>query len=663
MSANQPAQADPPPGPGASGPTGTSGVAPLGLDTPTTTIDGYEVKPDSLPEGEGEKTIAWREEKLEKLEELEPTIPSSSDGKSDGKLDATGASHTGLSGHGGKSSDGDEKNPGHSGFVAFGKKMGELFGVFTPKGRPPGLKWRSASWFITAVVAVGVTMDVLAYAIIVPVLPYRLQALGHTGIAGKMTWLLFAYSAGIFICTFPVAFFFHRYPFRRGPLIVAVLVMEGSFVMFMLANPYWCMIVSRFLQGACSCVVWSVGLALICENIPEADMGKHLGMAVSGMSIGATIAPPIGGALYKHLGWHAPFIFCIIVCGVDLAARILVVERKDLPKWGVKLDAEGNVIDWGRGEETAETKTTFSGDTKVAHPPPSEPIGAEPHVKPTDPEDIDVIARGGALETAIAREHVEENAMLPEKPVELGPIQVLITLAKIPRGTVAFLLVFIFGFIIGAYDATLTLRVEQVWNKDSDFVGLIYLAAAAPAFFCGPISGYLADRIGPEVVLIPCLILVLPWMPLMILKTSLPGFMVFFAVLNCVATVLNVIASIEMAIASKYRPGISEIHEFAALNLAFAVSSAIGAIVGGQIYDAASNGWAIVCWICFAVFAVAAVPPFIWTGSRPFLYRMLRRPAPLHCFPPSERDAIAEKRRLKAMGKEPEADAVVVEEA
>lgn len=502
-----------------------------------------------------------------------------------------------------------------------------------------------------------------AQAIIVPVLPYRLQALGHTGIAGKMTWLLFAYSAGIFICTFPVAFFFHRYPFRRGPLIVAVLVMEGSFVMFMLANPYWCMIVSRFLQGACSCVVWSVGLALICENIPEADMGKHLGMAVSGMSIGATIAPPIGGALYKHLGWHAPFIFCIIVCGVDLAARILVVERKDLPKWGVKLDAEGNVIDWGRGEETAETKTTFSGDTKVAHPPPSEPIGAEPHVKPTDPEDIDVIARGGALETAIAREHVEENAMLPEKPVELGPIQVLITLAKIPRGTVAFLLVFIFGFIIGAYDATLTLRVEQVWNKDSDFVGLIYLAAAAPAFFCGPISGYLADRIGPEVVLIPCLILVLPWMPLMILKTSLPGFMVFFAVLNCVATVLNVIASIEMAIASKYRPGISEIHEFAALNLAFAVSSAIGAIVGGQIYDAASNGWAIVCWICFAVFAVAAVPPFIWTGSRPFLYRMLRRPAPLHCFPPSERDAIAEKRRLKAMGKEPEADAVVVEEA
>lgn len=504
-----------------------------------------------------------------------------------------------------------------------------------------------------------------AQAIIVPVLPFRLQELGHTGIAGKMTWLLFAYSAGIFICTFPVAFFFHRYPFRRGPLIAAVLLMEGSFVMFMLANPYWCMIISRFLQGACSCVVWSVGLALICENIPEADMGKHLGMAVSGMSIGATIAPPIGGALYKHLGWHAPFIFCIIVCGVDLAARILVVERKDLPRWGVTLDAEGNVTSWGRGDEDAKTiKTTCSGDTKVASVAAVgtvAPVGSEPHVKPTDPEDIDVIARGGALETAIAAEHAQENALLPAQPVELGPVQVLITLAKIPRGTVAFLLVFIFGFIIGAYDATLTLRVESVWNKDSDFVGLIYLAAAAPAFFCGPISGYLADRIGPEVVLIPCLILVLPWMPLMILRDSLAGFMVFFAVLNCVATVLNVIASIEMAIASKYRPGISEIHEFAALNLAFAVSSAIGAVVGGQIYDAAANGWDIVCWICFAVFAVSAVPPFIWTGSRPFLYRLLRRPAPLHCFPPAERDAIAEKRRLKALGNEPSATDVVAD--
>lgn len=484
-------------------------------------------------------------------------------------------------------------------------------------------------------------------------LPFRLQELGHTGIAGKMTWLLFAYSAGIFICTFPVAFFFHRYPFRRGPLIAAVLLMEGSFVMFMLANPYWCMIISRFLQGACSCVVWSVGLALICENIPEADMGKHLGLAVSGMSVGATIAPPIGGALYKHLGWHAPFVFCIIVCGVDLAARILVVERKDLVRWGVTLDADGNVADWGDGDSDA--KTTFSGDTKVA-PSAASALRAtelrEPHEKPTDPEDIDVIARGGELERAIAAEHAQENALLPATPPELGPVQVLVTLAKIPRGTVAFLLVFVFGFIIGAYDATLTLRVESVWHKDSDFVGLIYLAAAAPAFFCGPISGYLADKIGSEIVLIPCLVLVLPWMPLMILKSSLPGFMVFFAVLNCVATVLNVIASIEMAIASRFRPGISEIHEFAALNLAFAVSSAIGAVVGGQIYDAASNGWDIVCWICFAVITVSAVPPFVWTGSRPFLYRILRRPAPLHCFPPAERDAIAEKRRLKALAAE-----------
>lgn len=476
-----------------------------------------------------------------------------------------------------------------------------------------------------------------------------------------MTWLLFAYSAGIFVCTFPVAFFFHRYPFRRGPLIVAVVIMELSFIMFMLANPYWCMIVSRFLQGACSCVVWSVGLALICENIPAASMGKHLGFAVSGMSVGATIAPPIGGALYKHLGWHSPFIFCIIVCGVDLAARVLVVERKDLPRWGVQLDADGNVTDWNDGKgpvvkrsdaaaASTEADTEEDADTKTATadtPAPSAYPASE--LKTTNPEDIDVIAPGGELERAIASEHAQENAMLPAKPVELGPVQVLVTLAKIPRGTVAFLLVFIFGFIIGAYDATLTLRVELVWHKDSDFVGLIYLAAAAPAFFCGPIAGYLADVLGSEVVLVPVLLAALPWMPLMILRSSLAGFMVFFALLNCAATVLNVVASIEMAVASQFRPGISEIHEFAALNLAFAVSSAVGAVVGGQIYDAAANGWDIVCWICFAVFAVSVVPPIVWTGSRPMLWRVLRRPPPLSGFPPAERDAIREKRRLKAL--------------
>lgn len=46
-------------------------------------------------------------------------------------------------------------------------------------------------------------------------------------------------------------------------------------------------------------------------------------------------APPIGGSLYTHFGWNAPFIFCLTLCGFDLLARLFVIEQRDLPNYGL----------------------------------------------------------------------------------------------------------------------------------------------------------------------------------------------------------------------------------------------------------------------------------------------------------------------------------------
>lgn len=212
--------------------------------------------------------------------------------------------------------------------------------------------------------------------------------------------------------------------------------------------------------------------------------------------------------------------------------------------------------------------------------------------------------------------------------VELSPWGVLRALVSLPRGVVAFFLFFVFGFIVGAYDASLTIRVETIWHKDADFVGLIYLAGAAPSFFTGPLAGWMSDKYGTEWVMGGILFLCLPWIPLMTLTSSLPGFVVYFAITNVVVTMINSVASLEVAIVSKFRPGISEIHEFAAMNLAFAVSSAVGAVVGGQIYNNVPNGWNVICWICFACFILMIPPALLWTGGWPLFWRAIRRPGP-----------------------------------
>ena len=44
----------------------------------------------------------------------------------------------------------------------------------------------------------------LPQQIIVPVLPYRLESLGYTGVSAKTSWLTFAFSIGIFISEQPL---------------------------------------------------------------------------------------------------------------------------------------------------------------------------------------------------------------------------------------------------------------------------------------------------------------------------------------------------------------------------------------------------------------------------------------------------------------------------
>ncbi|BEJ14958.1 hypothetical protein CspHIS471_0407250 [Cutaneotrichosporon sp. HIS471] len=489
---------------------------------------------------------------------------------------------------------------------------------------PWGLKWRSHPIFLTAVVTIGVMSDILAYTIVAPILPYRLAEMGLTNIASLTSWLLFAYSAGIFIGTFPTAWFFHKYPVRRGPLVAAVLIMIVSCITFMIPKHFAAMFVSRFVQGLSSCIMWTVGFALICENIDPSHLGTHLGFAFTGLSLGATIAPPIGGALYKHMGWHAPFIFLIIILALDTVARLFIIEVKDIKRLRERQAAAVRALaETGHRDEAVELERAVS---------------AAPETE---------------AEKQIAG--LEEKAEEDSKVVELSPWGVLKALVSLPRGIVAFFQFFVFGFVIGAFDATMAIRVLTIWHKDADFVGLIYLAGAVPSFFIGPLAGWASDKIGTEWVVGAILAFCLPWIPLMILTSSLPGFIVYFACANTVATALNTVASLEVAIVSKFKDGISEIHEFAAMNLAFAVSSAVGAVVGGQIYNNVSNGWAVICWIGFALFILIIPPSLQFTGKWPLFWRAIKKPGPRSGVHPDE---LAKMDAAKA-----ESDAAAAEEA
>ena len=126
----------------------------------------------------------------------------------------------------------------------------------------------------------GILTDLLVYSLIIPVIPYQLEALGYDDIGSRVSWLLVAHvcvstslnfqlliqifqSGALVLSTPPVAHYSEVYRNRKIPLLTGLIALVGSQIMFMEAPVYWLMILARFLQGVSSTVIWTVGLALL----------------------------------------------------------------------------------------------------------------------------------------------------------------------------------------------------------------------------------------------------------------------------------------------------------------------------------------------------------------------------------------------------------------
>lgn len=276
-------------------------------------------------------------------------------------------------------------------------------------------------------------------------------------------------------------------------------------------------------------------MAMICENVPAEHVGRQLGFAMSGVSIGLCVGPVLGGVLYDRMGWHAPFIFCIIICAFEFVGRLLIVERIEVRRWGIGLDeifhdADGLPIE---DDESAQARQRAE-ETAEAHPEGcvSETDGPRSGKEKMPLPDglVSNAFEKSLTHTGDSVTHSSPNTRSEPKPKpkHLTPIQVLVKMSSSPRAMCAVGLMFSFSLIIGALDPTLPVRVKDVWDKDSLFIGIIYLVASIPTFLTGPLAGAAADKWGAQVVTAPCILLALPWFPSMQLKSSFAGFIIFF---------------------------------------------------------------------------------------------------------------------------------------
>ncbi|MCP2319286.1 putative arabinose efflux permease, MFS family [Nocardia amikacinitolerans] len=173
------------------------------------------------------------------------------------------------------------------------------------------------------VACVALFTDMFIYGLAIPVLPL-LPATVDAGPAA--TGLLFASYAAAMLAATPVA---GALVDRRGPrtsLLLGLFGLAAATVLFAVGAPFWLLLVGRSLQGFAAGMAWVASLSLIAATVPFTKRGPTMGAAMSMISVGILLGPPVGGLLVEHFGTVVPFLLAAALAVLDGIARVVFVR-------------------------------------------------------------------------------------------------------------------------------------------------------------------------------------------------------------------------------------------------------------------------------------------------------------------------------------------------
>jgi MFS family permease len=178
-----------------------------------------------------------------------------------------------------------------------------------------------------------------------------------------------------------------------------------------------------------------VGLALVVDTVGEARTGQAMAYVSSAMSLGMILGPVLGGIIYDRAGYYAAFAVAFAIIGMDFVLRVILVEKKI-------------AVRYTRPAASSEEENSTTIKLQAL------PLSTGP-VEPSPPPRI------------VATESHQPPS------VRSSRVPMVIRILKIPRLLVALILSFVQALILSAFDATLPLHVNNLFNFTSLQAGML----------------------------------------------------------------------------------------------------------------------------------------------------------------------------------------------
>ncbi|RBQ23673.1 putative multidrug resistance protein MdtD [Candidatus Methanobinarius endosymbioticus] len=156
-------------------------------------------------------------------------------------------------------------------------------------------------------------------------------------------WLATSFLLAVATFSVPFGKLSEKYGLKKFFIMGMIIFILGSIGVSLSFSAY-SVIFFRVIQGIAGALLNVAGFAMITEALSPNERGKGIGINVSCVYIGLTLAPVLGGILTQNFGWPSIFYIIIPLLFIPLIITILKVKEEWITGHKDPFDFIGTII-------------------------------------------------------------------------------------------------------------------------------------------------------------------------------------------------------------------------------------------------------------------------------------------------------------------------------
>lgn len=130
---------------------------------------------------------------------------------------------------------------------------------------------------------------------------------------------------------------------HRTVLIIGTVVFLLTCIAAVFCTQAWMIITVRGIQSFGASMIFATNMPIAMSAFPPTQRGKVIGIFTSGVYVGLSLGPVLGGIINNHFTWRGIFVFAAIVAVFGLINIFRGTDKESTKNIKYKQDIKGNV--------------------------------------------------------------------------------------------------------------------------------------------------------------------------------------------------------------------------------------------------------------------------------------------------------------------------------